>query len=104
MKEFEFWPDLISEYGVSCPCAPEKSVYNAVITLGASFFIRSTSFLLVTRIAIKSWMGSKFSKIRPGTVLSETLILFEVEIPSLMCGGSLKWQSVMYQFWPSPEK
>ena len=36
-------------------------------TLAPSFKIGSSLFLQVTRTSIKSSMGSKFSKIRPGT-------------------------------------
>ena len=36
-------------------------------TLAPSFLIGSSLFLQVTRITIKSRMGSKFSKIGPGT-------------------------------------
>ena len=36
-------------------------------TLAPSVLIGSSSFLRVTRTAIKSWMGSKFSKIGPGS-------------------------------------
>ena len=36
-------------------------------TLATSFLIGSSLFLQVTRTTIKSWMGSKFGKIRPGT-------------------------------------
>ena len=37
-------------------------------TLAASFLIGSSLFLQVMRTTIKSQMGSKFGKIRPGTV------------------------------------
>ena len=36
-------------------------------TLALSFDIGSSSFLQVTRTAIKAWMGSKFGKIGPGS-------------------------------------
>ena len=36
-------------------------------TLAPSFLIGSSLFLQVTRITIKSRMGSKFGRIRPGT-------------------------------------
>ena len=36
--------------------------------LAASFLIGSSLFLQVMRTTIKSQMGSKFGKIRPGTV------------------------------------
>ena len=37
-------------------------------TLALPFFIGSSSFLQVTRTAIKVWMGSKFGKIGPGSL------------------------------------
>ena len=40
---------------------------NLVSTLASSFLIDSSLFLQVTRTTIKSRMGSKFGKIRPGT-------------------------------------
>ena len=40
---------------------------NVVTTLTPSFLIGSSSFLQATRKPIKSWMGSKFGTIRPGT-------------------------------------
>ena len=40
---------------------------NVVTTLAPSFFIGSSSFLQATSKPILSWMGSKFSRIRPGT-------------------------------------
>ena len=40
---------------------------NVVTTLAPSFLIGSSSFLQATRKLIISQMGSKFSRIRPGT-------------------------------------
>ena len=40
---------------------------NVVTTLAPSFFIGSSSFLQATTKPIISRMGSKFSRIRPGT-------------------------------------
>ena len=40
---------------------------NVVTTLAPSFFIGSSSFFQATSKSIISRMGSKFSKIRPGT-------------------------------------
>ena len=40
---------------------------NVVTTLAPSFLIGSSSFLQATSKPIISWMGSKFSRIRPGT-------------------------------------
>ena len=42
-------------------------MYNVVSTLGPSFLLGSSSFLLVTRTAIKSGISLKFSQIQPGT-------------------------------------
>ena len=39
---------------------------NVVTTLAHSFLIGSSSFLQATSKPIISWMGSKFSRIRPG--------------------------------------
>ena len=37
-------------------------------TLNLPFCIGSSTFLQVTRTAMKAWMGSKFGKIGPGSV------------------------------------
>ena len=42
-------------------------------TLALPFFIGSSSFLQVTRTAIKAWMGSKFGKIGLGSADLATL-------------------------------
>ena len=47
MAEFEFWPDPITDYGVSCPLTSEKSMYNVVTTLMPSVLTGSSSFLQV---------------------------------------------------------
>ena len=44
-----------------------KLMNNVVTTLAPSFLIGSSSFLQATSKPIKSRMGSKFSRIRPGT-------------------------------------
>ena len=43
-------------------------MYNVVSTLAPSLLIRSYSFLHVTRTAIKTWMGLKFSNIEHGSM------------------------------------
>ena len=40
---------------------------NVVTALAPSFLIGSSLFFQATRKSIISWMGSKFSRIRPGT-------------------------------------
>ena len=39
--EYEFWQDSITDYGVSYPSSPEKSMYDVVTTVGPSFLIGS---------------------------------------------------------------
>ena len=68
LDEFEFQPDPIADYGLSCPWASEKAMYNDVTTLAPSFLIISSSFLQVKSIVIKYWMVLKFGKIGPGVV------------------------------------
>ena len=63
-KEFEIRQDFFSDFRVSCHWASEKSINNAVTTLAPILFIGSSSLLQATG-TIKSWMGSKFSQIRP---------------------------------------
>ena len=48
---------------------------NVVTTLAPSFLIGSSSFLQTTRNSMISRMGSKFSRIQPGTY----------ELPALEC-------------------
>ena len=45
--------DPTTDYGVSCPWASEKSMYNVLNSLAPSFLIES-SFLQVKRTTIKS--------------------------------------------------
>ena len=66
MEDFEFQRDPTTDYGVTCPLASEKAMYNVVNTLAPSFLIGSSSFLQVTRTTIKSWMSSKFRQIDRG--------------------------------------
>ena len=49
------------------PLESEKLMNNVVITLAPSFLIGSSIFLQATSKPIISRMGSKFSRIRPGT-------------------------------------
>ena len=65
-NEFEFLPDPITNYWVSCPWVLEYWMYNVVSTLAPSFLTGSYSFFHVTRIVIKAWMGLKLGKIWPG--------------------------------------
>ena len=67
LDEFEFWQVSITDFGVSCPWASEKSMNSVVTTLGPSFLIESSSFLQATRKPIVSRIDSKFSRMRPGT-------------------------------------
>ena len=64
LGEFKFRPYTTTKSSVICPCASEKLIYNVVNTLAPSFFIRSSSFLQVTKTTIKFWMSSKFDQIR----------------------------------------
>ena len=59
LDEFKFRQDSTSDYGVSCPWASEKSMYNVVKTLAPSFLIESSSFLKVTRTTIKSGLSTE---------------------------------------------
>ena len=54
LHEFEFQADPTTNWGITCPLAPEKSMYNVVNTLAPSFLIVSPSFLQVTSTIIKS--------------------------------------------------
>ena len=65
--EFEFRQDPTTNYGVSCPWASEKTMYNVVNTSPPSFLIESSPFMLVWRSTVISRTSSKFSMIRPHT-------------------------------------
>ena len=66
-------PSLTSELA---PLEHQKKIMNSgVTTLAPSFLIGSSSFLHAIRQPIISWMGLKFSRIRPGTY----------ELPALEC-------------------
>ena len=45
LDELELRQDPTTDYGVRCPWASEKSMYNAVNTLAPSFLIESSSFI-----------------------------------------------------------
>ena len=58
-NEFEYWLDRTTDFGVSCPWASKKFLIdlqweNGVSMLARSFFIKSSSKLLVTRTGIKA--------------------------------------------------
>ena len=67
LDKFEFQQDSITDFAVSCPWASENLMNNDVTTLAPSFLIGSSSFLQATSKPIISRMGSKFSRITPGT-------------------------------------
>ena len=60
---------------------------NVVTTLAPSFLIRSSLFLQATRKLIISRMGSKFSRIRPGTY--ELPALERLENPHRLIMGEM---------------
>ena len=62
---FGKFPSLTSE--LAALNGSEKLMNNVVTTLAHSFLIGSSSFLQATSKPMKSRMGSKFSRIRPGT-------------------------------------
>ena len=77
--EFKFRPDRTTDYGVSCHWASKKfpidlSWKNAVSMLARSFFIESSSKLLVTRAGIKARMSLILGRIR---LLTLELLAFE---------------------------
>ena len=63
LDEFESGPDSITDYGVRCPLASEKMMYNVVSTLAPQVFIGFSSFLQVMRTVMKFRMSWKFSQI-----------------------------------------
>ena len=65
-------PSLTSKFA---PLERQKKKNNVVTTIATSFLIGSSSFLQATSKPIISQMGSKFSRIRPGTY----------ELPALEC-------------------
>ena len=65
LDEFEFRQDPTTDYGVSCHCAFEKSMYDVVNTLAPSFLNGSSSFLQETRTIIHSGLSSKSSLMGP---------------------------------------
>ena len=60
LDEFKFRADTPINSKDICPCASEKLMYNVVNTLAPYFFIKSFSFLQVTRTTIASRTSSKF--------------------------------------------
>ena len=107
--DFEFRPDWTTDYGVSCPWVSKKFPIhlkweNGVAVLARSFFIKSSSKLLVTRTGIKVQSSSILGQIRP--LILELLALewrkfhtFELEylwsqlasLDQILCVASLGW-------------
>ena len=52
MDEFEFELDSTLDCQVNCPRMFEKSIFSVVATPASSILIRSSSFLVVTRISV----------------------------------------------------
>ena len=115
--EFKFQPDRPTDYRVSCFWASKKfpiDLYweNGVSMLARSFFIKSSSKLLVTRTGIKAWSSSILGRIRP--LILELLALewrkfhtFELEylwsqlanLDQILCVASLGWVKGCIRFW-----
>ena len=57
LNEFEFRPDLTTDYGIICPRASINSPYNLVATLAPSFLI-----LAGNENMLKAWMKLYFSQ------------------------------------------
>ena len=89
LNVFEFQQDLAADYGIICPWASERSTFNLVAILAPFFFIRSSSFLQVTRTTIRSRKSLNFSQIRSRTVelaALECLEKFPIELNWESCG------------------
>ena len=67
LDEFEFRQVPTTDYGVSCPWASEKSMYNVVNTLAPSFLIEFSSLMQVRRTTIISRTSLKYCMILPHT-------------------------------------
>ena len=106
--EFEFRQVPTTDYGVSCPLASEKSMYNVVNTLVLLFLIKSSSLLQVRRTTIMSKLSSKFSLIGPYTAELAALerlkkspyayngrIIVNTLTPSVLIGSSSFMQKTM---------
>ena len=112
---FEFWPDQTTDYTVSCPWALKKFPIeweNAVSMLACSFFIESSSKLLVTSTGIKAYLSLILGWIRP--LILELLALewrkfhtFEPEylwsqlanLDQILYVPSLGWGKGCLRFW-----
>ena len=78
-EEFEIWPDLTTDCGVSCPLASEKNPHrlimgeNGVATFNQLFLIKFFSYLQVTMTYIRAWMSSKLGQIQLGITMLAAL-------------------------------
>ena len=93
--EFEFRPDRTTDYRVSCPWATKKFPIdlqweNAASMLARSFFIESSSMLLVTRTSIKAWSSSVLGRIRPLILELHVLAPWVMKISQFWIWISLK--------------
>ena len=81
LDEFEFRQDPTTDYGVSCPWASEKSMYNVVTTLAPLLSIESSFFMQVRRKTIISQTSLKFGMIRPHTAELAALERLKKKLP-----------------------
>ena len=84
LEEFEIWPDLTTDCGVSCHLASEKiptyNRKNGVATLSQLFLIKSCSYLQVTITYIRAWMSSKFGLMRSGATELAALEHLKIDV------------------------
>ena len=70
LDEFEFWPDLTSHFGVTCPWAVKE---NDISSFSQSLLIRYLSNLQITRTCIKARSSSNLGRF--GLFTMELLVL-----------------------------
>ena len=111
LDEFEFRPDLTTDYGVSCPWASENGK-NEFIMFSRLFLIGSFSYLQVMRTYIKACMSLNFGQIPPLTTELAALErlknrchhLISVDIDpiffKLACNKDMHNIMNEFEFWP----
>ena len=65
LGKIKFRPDTTTNSRVICPCTSEELMYNVVNTPVPTFWIRSSSFLQVTRTINKSEQSSNVGQMGP---------------------------------------
>ena len=113
MNEFEFRPDRITDYGVSCPLASKKYPHRLIMGKMVFPLFLCCFWLDPFDTSIKAWMSSNFRQIRLLTrelaalerLKHQCLHFFSVGIDPILfkVGGYIDMHNILheFEFWPN---